>query len=276
MIILLFLIMSFFQSGPEVGVVAAVDRDSVVSAAGIRYIEENVVNSFSPRKVNEEQFTENLAKFKSAKVKLGAVNVFFPGDIKLVGDQLNEPLVLGYVDTVMRRCKQAGVRIIVLGSGGSRRLPPGYDSVRASKQFIDIVRKMARVAAKYKRIIAIENLNYTETNFVLSLSQAIQYVKAVDHPNFRLTADIYHMLMENEPAEVIDQAKGILVHVHIAEKEERAYPGKRGVDFVPYFKAMNRIGYKGKIMMEARFKNFDKEVAMGKAYLDKQLALAAK
>jgi sugar phosphate isomerase/epimerase len=274
MIILIILILSFFNAGPEVGVVASVGKDSVVHAAGMRYIEENVVNSFSPRKVNEAQFKENLARFKAAKVKLGAVNVFFPGDIKLVGDQLNETVVLGYVDTVMRRCRQAGVKIIVLGSGGSRRLPPGYDSLKASRQFIDIVRKMAVVAAKYDRIIAIENLNYTETNFVLSLSQAIQYVKAVDHPNFRLTADVYHMLMENEPADVIDQAKGILVHVHIAEKEERAYPGKKGVNFVPYFKAMNRIGYKGLIMMEARFNDFDKEAALGKAYLDKQLALA--
>jgi sugar phosphate isomerase/epimerase len=274
MIILIILILSFFKAGPEVGVVASVSKDSAVRAAGMRYIEENVVNSFSPRKVNEAQFKENLARFKAAKVKLGAVNVFFPGDIKLVGDQLNESIVLGYVDTVMRRCKQAGVKIIVLGSGGSRRLPPGYDSLKASRQFIDIVRKMAGVAAKYNRIIAIENLNHTETNFVLSLSQAIQYVKAVDHPNFKLTADIYHMLMENEPAEVIDQARGLLVHMHIAEKEERAYPGKKGVNFVPYFKAMNRIGYKGLIMMEARFNDFDKEAALGKAYLDEQLALA--
>lgn len=274
MIFLIFLILSFFRTGPEVGVVASVSKDSVVHAAGIRYIEENVVNSFSPRKVSDEQFRINLARFKSARVQLGAVNVFFPSDIKLVGDQLNEQLVLGYVDTVMRRCKQAGVKIIVLGSGGSRRLPPGYDSLKASRQFIDITRKMAIVAAKYNRIIAIENLNYTETNFVLSLSQAIQYVKAVNHPNFRLTADVYHMLMEHEPAEVIDQAKGLLVHVHIAEKEERAYPGKRSVDFVPYFKAMNRIGYKGKIMMESRFVDFDREVALGKKYLDQQLALA--
>lgn len=274
MIILLIMLMSFFRESPEVGVISSISKDSVVTAAGIRFIEENVVSSFSPRKVTDQQFDENLKIFKSARVKLGAVNVFFPGEIKLVGDQLNEKMVLGYVDTVMRRCKQAGVKIIVLGSGGSRRLPPGYDSIKASLQFIDIVRKMAVVAAKYNRIIAIENLNYTETNFVLSLSQAIQYVRAVNHPNFKLTADIYHMLMENESAEVIDQAKGLLVHVHIAEKEERAYPGKRGTDFVPYFKAMNRIGYKGKIMMECRFKDFDREVAMGKAYLDKQLELA--
>jgi sugar phosphate isomerase/epimerase len=259
------------KEGPVVGVISSVSRDSLLYANGIRVIEESVNNTFSPRRVNEQQFAENLNKIRAAKVRVVAANVFFPGEIKLVGPAVDEKLVLGYVDTVMRRCKEADVKIIVLGSGGSRKLPDGYDSVKASKEFISLVRKMAKVAKKYDRIIAIENLNHTETNFVLTLAEAIKYVRAVNHPNFRLTADIYHMLMENEPGAVIEQAKGLLVHAHIAEKEERAYPGKRGVDFTPYFSAMKKIGYTGKIMMECRFTDFDKQVGPAKTYLDGQL-----
>jgi sugar phosphate isomerase/epimerase len=259
------------EEGPVVGVIASVSRDSLLMANGITVIEESVNNTFSPRRVTEVQFMENLKKIRSARVKVAAANVFFPGEIKLVGPAVDENIVLGYVDTVMRRCREAGVKIIVLGSGGSRKLPEGYDSVKASKEFIVLVRKMAEVARNYDRIIAIENLNHTETNFVLTLAEAIRYVKAVDHPNFRLTADIYHMLMENEQGAVIEQAKGLLVHAHIAEKEERAYPGKRGVDFTPYFSAMKKIGYQGKIMMECRFTDFDKQVGPAKNYLDRQI-----
>jgi sugar phosphate isomerase/epimerase len=263
----------FFTSGPGpvIGVISSVTKDSVMYASGIRYIEESVGNTFSPRKVSEEQFQEKLKRIQQAKVKVVAANSFLPGTLKLVGDDINEKAILGYVDTVMRRCKQAGVEIIVLGSGDARKLPPGYDSVKASKQFISIVRKMAKVAAKYDRTIAIENLNSTETNFVLSLAEALRYVKAVNHPNFRLTADIYHMLMENESAESILAAKGYLVHSHIAEKIERAYPGKRNVDFRPYFAAMKQIGYTGVITMECRWWNFDQELAGAKRYLDEQL-----
>jgi sugar phosphate isomerase/epimerase len=242
-----------------------------MTANGISVIEESVNNSFSPRRVTEEQFRENMKKIKAARVKVVAANVFFPGEIKLLGPSLDEKIVLGYVDTVMRRCKEAGVRIIVLGSGNSRKLPAGYDSVKASLEFIDIVRKMAEVAGKYDRIIAIENLNSTETNFVLTLREALRYVKAVDHPNFRLTADIYHMLMENEPGSVIEEAKGYLVHAHIAEKIERAYPGKRGEDFRPYFAAMKKIGYRGAVTMECRWTKMEDEVGGAKKYLDKQL-----
>jgi sugar phosphate isomerase/epimerase len=272
---LLFLLAFLFFTtgpGPVIGVISSVTKDSVMYASGIRYIEESVGNTFSPRKVSEEQFQEKLKRIQQAKVKVVAANSFLPGTLKLVGDDINEKAILGYVDTVMRRCKQAGVEIIVLGSGEARKLPPGYDSVKASKQFISIVRKMAKVAAKYDRTIAIENLNSTETNFVLSLAEALRYVKAVNHPNFRLTADIYHMLMENESAESILAAKGYLVHSHIAEKIERAYPGKRNVDFRPYFAAMKQIGYTGVITMECRWWNFDQELAPAKAYLDKQIS----
>lgn len=259
------------KEGPVVGVISSVSRDSLLTANGISIIEESVNNTFSPRRVTEAQFQENLRKIRSARVKVAAANVFFPGDIKLVGPAVDERIVLGYVDTVMRRCMEADVKIIVLGSGGARKLPDGYDSVKASGEFIALVRKMAKVAKKYGRIIAIENLNHTETNFVLTLAEALRYVKAVDHPNFRLTADIYHMLMENEPGMVIEQARGFLVHAHIAEKEERAYPGKRGVDFTPYFEAMKKIGYHGAIMMECRWTKFEDEVGPAKNYLDQQL-----
>jgi sugar phosphate isomerase/epimerase len=130
---------------------------------------------------------------------------------------------------------------------------------------------MADLASAYGIIIAIENLNHKETNFVLSVSQAIDIVKAVNRHSFRLTADIYHMLVEDEPADIIEHASGLLVHCHIAEETNRAYPGKTGVDFRPYFKAMKKIDYRGKIMIESQWWDFDKEAAGALQYLKKQL-----
>lgn len=272
--LLLYFVSLFFLSqfnGPEISMVGSITADSTMQAAGVMYVEENITNSFSPRKLNEEQFIQQLNRFRAAKTRLAAANVFLPGDLKLVGPVVNEAAILGYVDTVMRRCREAGVPIIVLGSGQARKLPQGFDSLHAAKQFISVVRKMAMIAEKYGRVIAIENLNSTETNFVLSLEQALAYVKAVDHPNFRLTADIYHMLMENEGPASIEKARGLLVHVHIAEKEERAFPGKRGTDFRPYFRALKSIGYQGKISLECRWKDLPTELPLSANYLKGQI-----
>ena len=61
------------------------------------------------------------------------------------------------------------------------------------------------------------------------------------------------------------------MHCHIAEKIERAYPGKRNVDFRPFFSAMKKIGYTGKISMECKWWNFDSELGGAKKYLDQQI-----
>ena len=256
---------------PGIGVIQSIKKDSVMYASGYRFIEESVNNSFSPRNVSEAAFKENLKLFNRSKLNLYSCNVFIPGSLKLVGPLVDEKAVLGYVDTVLRRCRDAGVQIVVLGSGEARRIPAGYDSVKASKEFILLVRKMADLASAYGIVIAIENLNHRETNFVLSVSQAIDIVKAVNSPAFRLTVDIYHMLVEDEPAEVIEQSAGILAHCHIAEETDRAFPGKTGVDFRPYFKAMKKAGYRGKIMIECRWGDFDKEAAGALSYLKQQL-----
>ena len=257
---------------PDIGVIQSVKKDSVIYASGYRFIEESVSNSFSPRNISEAQFSENLKLFNQSKLNVYSCNVFIPGYLKLTGPAVNERAVMGYVDTVLRRCRDAGVQIVVLGSGEARRIPAGYDSVRASREFIVLVRKMADLASAYGIIIAIENLNHKETNFVLSVSQAIDIVKAVNRPSFRLTVDIYHMLVEDEPADVIEHAKGLLVHCHIAEKTDRAYPGKTGADFRPYFKVMRKIGFRGKIMIESKWWDFDKEAPKALKYLQRQLS----
>jgi sugar phosphate isomerase/epimerase len=269
----IFFVILFLAGGstPDIGVIQSIKKDSVMYANGYRYIEESVNNSFSPRNVSEAQFNENLKLYRQSRVNLYSCNVFVPGSLKLVGPAVNEPAVLGYVDTVLRRCREAGVQIVVLGSGEARRIPAGYDSVKASQEFIVLVRKMADLASAYGITVAIENLNHKETNFVLSVGQAIDIVKAVNRPSFRLTVDIYHMLVEDEPAEVIEQSAGILAHCHIAEETDRAYPGKAGVDFRPYFKAMKSAGYRGKIMIECRWLDFDKEAGGALQYLKQQL-----
>lgn len=265
------LIIAMFQQQPVIGVCTSLAQDSLLAAHKVTRMEESVANMFNPRNVSEEKFHKNLRKIKFAKSQILSANVFIPGSIKLVGPSLNEAAVLGYVDTVMQRASMAGLKIIVLGSGEARRIPAGFDSVKASEQFIGIARKMADVAAKHNMLIAMENLNHTETNMILSFREAVRYAKAIDHPHFKLTADIYHMLMENEPAEHLLEGRGLLVNVHIAEKEERAFPGKGGTDFRPYFSAMKEMGYSGGIMIECRWGNMADELPQSIRYLNSQL-----
>ncbi len=267
--LLLTLLLSLFlqsnaQQLPSLGVCSSYKNDSLLSKAGYKYIEDGVARLLSPV-VNETTFTAQVGELQHTNCRVQTCNSFIPGAIKIVGPQVDEARVLGYVDTVMRRAQKAGIQLIVLGSGDARKVPDGLDHAVVKKDFIVLCRKMAEVAARYGRIIAMENLNSTETNFINTLSEANEVVEAIGHPNFKLTADIYHMLKENESAASIEKAKGNLVHCHIAEREKRAAPGVAKQDFRPYFAALHKIGFEGRIMVECRWENL---AAQGKPTYD--------
>ena len=89
----LYYLLFYFQGVskvPDIGVILSIKKDSVIYANGYRFIEENVVNSFSPRNVNESQFSKNLEAFNKSKLTLYSCNSFFPGNLKLVGPNVNE------------------------------------------------------------------------------------------------------------------------------------------------------------------------------------------
>ncbi len=274
--IVIFLLLSFQSllltaQKPEIGIAQSMENDSLLQASGYHYLVESISKCFSPRNVSDQQFAERLQAIKKMKTKLYAVNVFIPGELKLVGPDVNEQAVLSYAEIVFQRCNAADVALIVWGSGGARRVPDGWDQKKAKEQFVSIARKVSAIAKDYKIVLALENLNSTETNFMTTLSEALEIVQQVDHPNFRLCADIYHMLKENEQPAIIEQAGKYLVHCDLAEKENRTAPGISGDDFRGYLKALKKIKYSGKIILECRWDNLALQAAPARQYLQVQI-----
>jgi len=255
---------------PKLGIVAPLEQDSLVYASGFSMLGESVGRMLSPS-LSEEQFQLNLERIKKAKCKVFLCNVFFPASIKIAGPDVNESRVLGFADTVFSRAKRAGVRFIVLGSGGARRIPDGYDIEKAKADFAVLFRKVSEVAGRYRITIALENLQSTETNFLNTVKAAAEVVRAVNHPNFKLNADIFHMMREGESPQSIVDAADVLVYCEIAEKEKRSYPGVMGDDFRPYLRALREANYKGYIFIEGSSANPVVDMLLASKYLKNQL-----
>lgn len=258
-------------AAPGIGVVQKMENDSLLRAIGFECLVESTRKVLSPRSVTDQQFRTLLPIIRQLEVPLYGGNLFIPGDLKVVGPAVDEQAVLEYVEVVLRRAEAAGITLITWGSGGSRSVPEGVDRLTATAQFIYMARQVATVAAKYDIILALENLNSTECNFINTLSEALAVVKAVDHPNFRLCVDVYHMLKENESATAIAGTKGYAVYCEVAEKEARTPPGVHGDDFTPYFAALKKEGYTGKVVIEARWDNLAEQGAMAYRTLREQL-----
>ena len=267
---LLFSFQSANQTFISLGIVAPIEKDSLISASGFKLFGESVGRMISPS-LSEEKFKQNLKLIENAKSRLYMCNVMFPGQMKIAGPDVQEQAVLNYTDRLFSRAQQAKVKVIVLGSGAARTLPDGYDVNKATSDFILLGKKIAAIAKKYNVKIALENLQSKETNFLNSVRSAADVVRRINHPNFRLNADIFHMRREGELPQSIIDAKDLLIHCEIAEDKERTLPGIMGDDFRPYLKALRTAKYKGPIFVEAGSNYSPAQMAFCYQYLTKQI-----
>lgn len=256
---------------PRIGVCASVADAAAAASAGCDYIEEGV-RSFLVPDGTEADFRVKLRLLEAAPLPVAACNSFLPGELKSVGPEARHDDVLAYARTAFRRAREAGVRVIVFGSSGSRAIPEGFDAGEARRQFVSLLRRLGPLAREHGVIVAVEPLNRGECNFINTVAEGAAIVREADDPGVRLLADIYHMLCEDEGPESIVAAGALLVHCHIAEEEGRAAPGVHGEDFTPYLDALRRIGYRGAISFEGRWSDIGRELPVAVQTLRAQIA----
>lgn len=258
---LLFIMATALNAAPpkKIGVCNPIKNAAIIASHDFSFIEDGVSSALIPS-ASDEEFEKKLAEIRQLPIPLYACNSFIPGSLKSVGNDAVPDSIIKYVAVALKRAGQAGVKIIVFGSGGSRRIPEGFSKDEAKKQFVALCKQIGPLAKKYKVTIVIEPLNRNETNFINSVAEGAEIVKAVNHPNIMLLADVYHMLRENEPASEIITYGKYLRHIHIAEKENRTPPGVAGDDFSEYFDAIKKSRFKGNLSIEARWTNLESEL----------------
>jgi sugar phosphate isomerase/epimerase len=238
--------------GPEIAPVAL--------AAGYDYLELNTQVHLQGE-ADEAMFQPILAQVKNCGMPCLASNVFVPAHLKITGPDVDFTRLTRYVSVVLERAERVGIRAIVFGSGGARRIPDGFDRAQAYSQLVQFGRMLAPISADHGMTIAVEPLNRGETNIINSVSEGLQYVKDVNLSAFRLLVDAYHWVKENEPAADIVAAGPWLVHTHIATYANRLPPGGETCDFGPFFTALKQAGYDLRLSVEAGWKDLNVQAA---------------
>ncbi len=261
------------ETPPKWGICKSVSNADKMKAAGYSYVEESVKRFLIPQEP-DEKFEKKLKAAENASLKVYSYNGFLPGSLKSTGPKPDHEEILKYAETAFIRAEKLGSKIIVFGSGGSRNLPKGFSYEKGIEQFTVLLKKMGPIAKKYGITVVIEPLNSKESNIINSVKEGTDIARAVNHPNIGVLADIYHMAKDDEGAESIRYAGKLLKHCHIAEREGRKMPGTNSYDFTAYFKALKDIRYQGRVSLEGRWDNFDKQLVPVIAYLNEQWAKA--
>lgn len=232
------------------GVCAPISDAAMMAEIGFDYLE---VGTSGIAAMTEEEFEAFCKENAAAPIHAEAVNILFPGTIRLTGDAVDWENMTQYIERVMSRLGRAGIAVAVFGSGGSRRVPEGFSMETAWEQLVKVGKILAQAAEKNGVTIALEPLRRAETNIINTQKEGLRLVREVNHPHFKLLCDYYHLAQEGGTPADVEACGDTLVHMHIAKPDDRKtmYPGD-GADYAGFFCALRNAGYDGRISFEGR------------------------
>jgi len=251
----------------RIGVCSNIENIEEVENIGFDYIELSVSKIMD---LSESDFSKAVEKVKKSKIKCEALNILFPKNMSLLGENVDREAVKTYIAGAMKRVSAIGGEVVVFGSGASRKVPEGLEYNAAWKQLVDITEMVGKEAAKYGITIVIEPLNKNETNIVNSVAEGLKLVKDVNHPNVKLLADFFHMRVENEDMNIIGECKSYMKHTHIANGNGRVYPLSENEDiYKEFFEKLKSIDYEGRLSIEGKTTQFNVDAPVSLALLKK-------
>ena len=253
---------------PRIGVQTTLARAAEVKAAGGDFIAESVAGLIQPD-AGEDVFTLALQRVREAGLPIYACNYFIGRrDLRCTGPDASHDAVLAYATRAFARAQRLGVRVIVFGSSASRSIPEGFEEARARDQFATLLAALGPRARDHDVKLAVESLQSRECNFLTKIRDVADVVQRADHPNIRITADLYHMVAEQETPDDLRAVLPWLAHLELAEVQGRRLPQPNGQDFRPFFKVLKTAGYSGAVCFEGRFES--EELTQGLALLRQQ------
>lgn len=234
------------------GVCCSYNKVSLVQKMKYDYIELNFNELV---KMSDKEYNKLCSKVEKHKFPVEALNSVFPPSMKIVGDSVNIDEIKAHVTKGIKRAVPLGVKVVVIGSGGARTIPDGFDRNIAEEQFINVLRLCGDIGAEHNIEIVIEPLQSGETNLIHTVAQGIDCYHRTNHPNVKCLADFYHVFMSGESLEAIENSNGLIRHAHIARPNaDRRMPSIKELDTCrSWALALKKCGYDMRLSLEGDY-----------------------
>lgn len=214
-----------------------------------------------------------LDALAAARLRPEAFNVLVPPQLPLVGSHVDRDALQTYLRRAFGRMVALGGAVVVLGSGGARRIPDGMPRDHALDQLAQSLDLAAREATSAGIDLALEHLNQGESNVFTSLAECQAFVaeRGID---MHVLADLHHLELEHESLDAVVAAAPLLAHVHVADGGRRA-PGAGGYDYAGFMQRLRAIGYDQRISAECSWDDLEREAPAALQFMRDQWRAAA-
>jgi sugar phosphate isomerase/epimerase len=211
----------------RLGICCPIEKSEDFLAAGFDYVELPAVQILQAER----------------SVRAEVSNVFFPGTISFFGPDQAGWLSVGR--RTIESAASAGVKLMVLGSGGSRRAPEA--GPESEQHFIDVAFALNEIAQGFGIEVAPESLNKSETNVGNDLGQLSALLA---ERRLGYAADAYHVLQEEGPTPDWEQQLPYRPsHVHFASLA-RNVPEADDPMIQSFFDRLKALNYIGRVSFE--------------------------
>lgn len=203
------------------GICCDIDKLELCLNSGADFIE---VNNTKIAQACDEEFNDALLLSKKHPNTILASNGLIPKTIRLTGNDVDYDKIVEFCESSFERLSLLGVKILVFGSSGAKRVPEGFSFELAMQQLVRCVRIFSDVAKRYDQIVVIEPLRYSECNIINLMRESKELADLVDRDNVKAHVDFFHMMQNQETFTELQKFASDFVHAHIASPVLRTLP----------------------------------------------------
>jgi sugar phosphate isomerase/epimerase len=236
--------LSFFGSTDNIQAIADAGYDSI----------EMQVNWIA--KLSETEFKDACRLLNNSSIVCKVLDNPVPLNKCIAEESFDLNFYSDYLKLGADRAAQMGVKYYIFGNGKTRSLPATGDIEAAKKKNLSFIRMLADITAERGITVLIEPLAPQVSNVILSIPEAIDYIKLVGKPNLGTFLDYRWFVDRKHPFTMIEEYGQHIQHVHIDNPitpfPKRVIPRiDDGHDYSDLFKALDKIRYNGIISIEA-------------------------
>jgi len=147
-------------------------------------------------------------------------------------------------------CADLGGSVVVVGSPKQRNLMDGVKPEQAWEWATAVFQQPVMHAEARGVTICFEPLAPSETNFINTALEAVQFTQQLHTPHFKIILDVKAMCSESKPIpQIIRESWPHFAHFHANDRNLKG-PGFGDVDFTPIAAVLKDVGYSGYVSVE--------------------------
>lgn len=224
--------------------------EAAVCAWGYDFIEYPLMSAAA---LNEEEFEALVLRAEAYGLSCDCAANLFPGSVSVIGEGADSVRIRAYLDTAFARAERLGVKKIIFGSAGARRLG-SFDRRTADAQFMQCLGILDEYCGRYGMAVLVEAIRHGEADYINTLQEAAEYAKRAQGgglKNILLMADLFHMMSNGEDLSALRDNIGIIRHIHVCELNRALPDGRFSGYILAALGVLKEAGYSGTISYES-------------------------